>query len=103
MKNKEEQKCEIKCPTHGNLSIRGRRFKGFVKKIAGQRAVVEWGRMVYYPKYDRYSKTKSKVHAYIPKCKLEEIKVGDYVEIGECRPLSKLLHFAVISKVEVKP
>jgi len=101
MKSKEENskiECERKCPWHGELRARGRHFKGFVKKIIGQRAVVEWQRFVYYPKYERYAKAKSKAHAYIPKCILSEIKPGDYIEIAECRRLSKIIHFVVLGK-----
>ena len=98
MKTKENTECEIKCPWHGNLSIRGRHFKGFIKKIIGQRAVIEWERVVFYPKYERYSRIRSKAHAHIPKCLTKEIKVGDYVEIGECRRLSKINHFVVLEK-----
>ncbi|MEM2956081.1 MAG: 30S ribosomal protein S17 [Candidatus Pacearchaeota archaeon] len=95
--------CERKCPIHGELSVRGRYFKGAVKKIVnGQRAVVEWQRIVYYPKFERYAKTRSKVHAHIPKCLRNGIKEGDYVKIGECRPLSKIIHFVVLSKESIK-
>jgi len=96
----KEIECEKKCPFHGEISIRGRHFEGTVTKIVGQRAVVEWQKFVYYPKYERYAKTRSKVHAYMPKCIASEIKLGDYVEIGECRPLSKIIHFIVLKKFE---
>lgn len=95
-KEKEKATCEIKCPFHGSLSVRGRHFKGDVKKIVGKRAVVELERIAYYPKYERYAKRKSKFHAHIPLCLSEKIKVGDYIEIGECRPLSKIIHFVVL-------
>ena len=98
-KSKKKTQCEDKCPFHGTLSIRGRHFKGSVKKIIESRAVIEWERVVYYPKFERYAKLKSKLHAHIPKCLLSEIKVGDYVEIGECRPLSKIIHFSIIKKI----
>lgn len=98
-KSKEKVKCEERCNRHGTLSIRGRKFKGTVIKIVNQRAVIEWERITYYPKYERYGHAKSKLHAHIPKCLVEEIKVGDYIEIGECRPLSKITHFAVLGKV----
>ena len=91
--------CERRCPWHGDVSVRGRHFQGNVIKIIGQRAVVTWERIVYYPKYERYAKTKSKVHAYMPKCIFDSIKIGDYVEVGECRPLSKIMHFKVLKKI----
>jgi ribosomal protein uS17 len=101
-KIKEKIECEKRCPWHGEISVRGRHFEGFIKKIVGQRAVVEWQRVVYYPKYERYAKTKSKVHAYIPKCLFNDIKTGDYVEIGECRRLSKIMSFIVLKKAQEK-
>jgi small subunit ribosomal protein S17 len=101
METKKQEKtieCEKRCPWHGELSVRGRHFKGFVKKIVGQRAVVEWEKVIYYPKYERYAKSRSKVHAHIPKCIMHEIKQGDYIEIGECRRLSKITNFVVLKK-----
>jgi small subunit ribosomal protein S17 len=95
---KEEKGCtDKKCPIHGKLSTRGRQFKGYVKKIVGSRAVIEWDRFIYYPKYERYAKARSRIHAHIPACL--NIKQGDYVLVRECRPLSKIIHFVVL-KVE---
>ena len=99
-KKKQETECEDRCPVHGTLSVRGRYFKGTVKKIVGRRLVIEWERMIYYPKFERFSRLKSTLHAHIPKCLLPEVKVGDYVEIGECRPLSKIIHFVLIRKIK---
>ena len=102
MANKKQTnvECEERCNVHGTLSVRGRKFEGTVIKIVGQRAVIEWERMLYYPKYEMYSRTKSKLHAHISKCMMAQIKIGNYVEIGECRPLSKLTHFVVIRKIK---
>jgi len=100
---KTENKCNDKnCPFHGEIALRGRKFKGYVKRIVGRRAVIEWTRTVYYPKFERYAKSKSKIHAYVPECILESIKAGDYVNAVECRPLSKILNFIVTGKVEKK-
>jgi len=99
-KNKEKIECEDRCPFHGNLSVRGRKFEGIVKKIVGQRAVLELKRMIYYPKYERFARLKSKLHAHIPKCLGGKIKIGDHVEVGECRPLSKIIHFVVIGEIK---
>jgi len=98
----EEKKTEIacadkRCPVHGNLKVRGRYFEGYVEKIVGRRAVVKWELIRYVPKYERYHRTYSKVHAHIPSC--ISVEKGDLVRIGECRPLSKIMHFVV---VEVK-
>lgn len=97
-KNEEKKKeiacADLKCPIHGSLKVRGRHFEGNVEKIVGRRAVVRWELIRYTPKYERYHRTYSKVHAYIPAC--ITVNKGDLVRIGECRPLSKIMHFVVL-------
>ena len=94
----EKNDCkDKKCPIHGMLKIRGRYFEGNVERITGNRALIKWERIRYAPKYERYFRTESKIHAYIPCCL--SIQKGDLVKAGECRPLNKLVHFAI---VEVK-
>lgn len=96
-KKKSNEVCNDKrCHEHGSLSVRGRTFKGYVKRIVGSRAVIEWERIIYYSKYERYGKAKGRMHSHIPQCLLNTIKVGDYVKIGECRPLSKIVHSVVL-------
>jgi len=51
-------------------------------------------------KYERYAKSKTKIHARLPICMENEINIGDNVVIQECRPLSKMIHFVVIGKVK---
>jgi small subunit ribosomal protein S17 len=46
------------------------------------------------PKFKRFQRSRSKVHAYLPPC--VEVKEGDEVRIAECRPLSKTVSFVVI-------
>lgn len=102
MKMKEKQnKCDDeRCPIHGSLSVRGRHFNGIVKKIIGRRAVIEFERSIYFKKYERYAKERTRLHAYIPSCISDKIKVGKMAEIGECRPLSKIMTFVVIKGEE---
>jgi len=91
----KSEECKDKnCPFHGKLSVRGRQFKGTVKKIVGKRAVIEWERYIYHPKYERYSKSKSRIHAHIPSCL--DVKQEEYILAQECRPLSKIIHFVII-------
>lgn len=98
---KEEEKCsDRRCPVHGKLRVRGRTFKGYVKKIVGKRAVIEFERLVYYPKYERYAKRKSKLHAHIPSCIMPKVNIGSYVKVGECRPLSKITHFVMLEVIK---
>lgn len=88
------------CHIHGNLKARGRFFKGRVIKKFPKRIVIEFERMIYIKKYERYSKTKTKIHARLPICMEDKIKLGDLVRVQECRPLSKIIHFVVIGKIK---
>jgi small subunit ribosomal protein S17 len=79
------------------VRARGRIFKGIITKKFPTRVVVEFERTLYLPKYERYFKKKTKLHARMQKdMKLE---IGDLVKIRECRPLSKIIHFIVIEKL----
>ncbi len=109
---KEEKKKEPKlaaptcddrnCHIHGSLKTRGKIFEGIVVKKFHKRIAIELERMVYVRKYERYSKTKTKIHARLPVCMEDEIKIGDLIKVQECRPLSKLIHFVVIKKIKEK-
>lgn len=98
--NKEQIQCNDKyCQIHGNTSTRGRSFKGKVIRKFPKRVVIEFERTIYIKKYERYSKRKTKLHARLPECMFDEINLGDYIEIKECRPISKIVHFIVIGKI----
>jgi len=90
------------CPEHGNLKVRGWTFKGYIIKKFPRRIVIEFDRTVYVRKYERYMKKKTKIHARLPRCKENEVNIGDYVLVGECRPLSKITHFVYLRKVKEK-
>ncbi|MBT4135765.1 30S ribosomal protein S17 [archaeon] len=96
---KQQIECNDKfCPNHGHTAVRGRSFKGTVIRKFPKRVVIEFERTIYIKKYERYSKRKTKLHARLPECMHDEIEVGDYIEIKECRPISKIVHFIVIGK-----
>ncbi|MBU2503879.1 MAG: 30S ribosomal protein S17 [Nanoarchaeota archaeon] len=88
------------CHIHGTLKVRGRTFKGAVTKKFPKRIVIEFERMIYVRKYERYARSRTKIHARVPECMEDQIKVGDTVKVQECRPLSKIIHFAVVGKVK---
>ena len=90
------------CPFHGNLKARGRFFEGRVVRKFPNRVTIEFDRMVYVRKYERYSKSRTKLHARLPFCMEKDIDVGDLIRIQECRPLSKIIHFVVIKKIKDK-
>ena len=85
---------------HGGLKVRGRIFEGRVTKKFPTRITIEFERMIYVKKYERYLRSKTKVHAHLSKCMSNEINVGDLIQIQECRPLSKIIHFVVIKKLK---
>ena len=91
-----ENKCEDEnCPFHGTLSVRGRAFVGkVIAARARMTATIEWGRIKYIPKYERYEKRRTRIKAHNPEC--IDAKEGDKVKIMECRPLSKTKKFVIV-------
>jgi small subunit ribosomal protein S17 len=90
------QECrDVLCPFHGKLPVRGQTIDGTVISDKMSRTVVvQREYFKYVPKYERYEKRKSKIHAHNPDC--VAAKIGDKVKIAECRPLSKTKSFVVI-------
>ena len=96
---KPEKECEDgDCPFHGTLPVRGQILEGeVVSDRAPKTVVVQRIHLKKIPKYERFEKRKSKIHAHNPTC--INAKVGDVVKIAECRPLSKTKSFVVIEKI----
>ena len=90
---------DMDCHIHGGLKTRGRVFEGKVIRKFYKRIVIEFERTIYIKKYERYKKSRTKIHARLPNCMKDSINVGDYIRVQECRPLSKIIHFAVIEKI----
>lgn len=82
------------------VGTRGRFFEGFVTKKFAKRVVIETERTVYVPKYERFYKKKSRIHARLPEN--ISVEVGDYIKVQECRPLSKIIHAIVLEKIRSK-
>ncbi len=101
-------KCKDRlCPIHGDrkLKRRGRTFEGVVVKKLSGRVTIQFERMLKLPKYERYEKRKTKIHARLPDCISDNVGVGDLIQIAETRPISKMIHFVVskvVRKLEVK-
>lgn len=87
------------CHIHGSLKTRGRFFEGKVIRKFPKRVVIEFERTVFIRKYERYKKSRTKIHARLPDCMKDSINLGDYIRVQECRTLSKIIHFAVIEKI----
>ena len=79
------------------IFTRGRIFEGFVIKKFPTRVVIEFERTLYIPKYERYFKKKTRLHAKLPNDL--NVDLGDYIKIQECRPISKIIHFLVLEVV----
>lgn|SRR3989338_1065819 len=96
--DKPKQPCnDINCPHHGNLSVRGRRFDGTVVSTKMRKtAVVEFERLNFLKKYERYEKRRTRLKAHNPEC--VGAKDGDTVSMIECRPLSKTKNFVIVQK-----
>ncbi len=98
IKPPKERCSDSKCPFHGTLSVRGRTFEGVVVSDKMSRAVtIEMERMHVIPKYERYERRTSKLHAHNPPC--ITARTGDRVKIMECRRLSKTKSFVVVQKL----
>ncbi len=82
------------------IKARGRIFSGKIIKKFPRRVVIEFERSVYIRKYERYAKSRTKIHARLPDYMKDKINVGDWVKVRECRPLSKIIHFIIIEKIK---
>ncbi|MDI9643123.1 MAG: 30S ribosomal protein S17 [Archaeoglobaceae archaeon] len=87
-----------RCPFHGTLSIRGQVLSGRVLRVYGKTAVIERELIKFVPKYERYMRKRSRIHAHNPDC--IRAKPGDVVRIAECRPISKTKSFVIIEVVK---
>ncbi|MCK4996985.1 30S ribosomal protein S17 [Candidatus Pacearchaeota archaeon] len=108
-KEKITKKIEVECkdrlcPIHGDkkLKMRGRTFEGVVVKKLHGRTTIEFERMLKLPKYERYEKRKTKIHARVPECMKNDFAVGDLIQVAETRPISKMIHCVVSKVIKVK-
>lgn len=97
-KSKSERKAEDS-KTKVLVGARGRTFEGTVTKKFPKRVVIEFQRTVFVQKYERFYRKKTRIHARLPDTMVDQINVGDYIKVQECRPLSKIIHHIVISKI----
>lgn len=70
-------------------------MKGKIVKDRGDKTVVvEVERRVQHPLYKKFIRKRKRFHAHDEK---NEHKVGDIVNIQECRPISKLKSWRIVS------
>uniref|UniRef100_A0A646QJD1 Small ribosomal subunit protein uS17 n=2 Tax=Scolopendridae TaxID=41363 RepID=A0A646QJD1_9MYRI len=85
-----------KCPFTGDISIRGRILTGIVQKMKMQRTIVIRRDYLHYvKKYNRFEKRHKNMSVHLSPC-FRDVKIGDVVTVGECRPLSKTVRFNVL-------
>jgi len=76
------------------MESRGRVLSGVVVSDKADKTIsVKIERKVKHPKYGKVIKRSTKVHAHDEN---NSAKVGDFVSIQECRPISKLKSFVLI-------
>jgi small subunit ribosomal protein S17 len=96
----KNEKKETKQFKEKKVLSRGKTFEGKVIRKFPKRIVIEFERMKYVRKYERYTKSRTRIHARVPEKFENEINLGDLIKIQECRPLSKIIHFIVIEKIK---
>ncbi|ESP05128.1 hypothetical protein LOTGIDRAFT_202957 [Lottia gigantea] len=85
-----------KCPFTGNVNIRGRILMGVVQKMKMQRTIVVRRDYIHYvTKYKRFERRHKNISVHLSPC-FRDVKIGDTVTVGECRPLSKTVRFNVL-------
>lgn len=80
------------------LKTRGRSFTGTIVSAKMRKtATLEFDRVFFIPKYQRYEKRRTRLKVHNP----DEIsaKEGDKVRVTECRPLSKTKNFVIVEKL----
>ena len=87
-----------KCPFTGNVSIRGRIMKGLVISSGKMKntIIVRRDYLRFVRKYRRFEKRHSNIACHASPA-FENMKEGDIVTMGQCRPLSKTVRFNVLS------
>jgi small subunit ribosomal protein S11e len=85
-----------KCPFTGNVSIRGRILKGLVISTKMKNTIVIRRDYLHYiTKYRRFEKRHKNISVHCSPA--FNIKEGDVVTVGQCRPLSKTVRFNVVA------
>ena len=78
-----------------------RTIQGVVASDKGDKTIkVVVNYQTKHPKYGKYLKRRTVLHAHDEK---NDAKLGDTVEIAECRPLSKTKHHRLVRIVERAP
>mgnify|MGYP001036226018 CR=1 FL=1 len=86
---------------HGSIRVRGMVVAGKVVSTRMRKSVVVERDLVKpVSKYKRKARVKSKLHAHLPEC--IKVDVGDEVEIGQTRKISKTKGWVVLRVIKSK-
>lgn len=81
-----------------SITTRGRTFVGvIVSAKMAKTATLEFDRLHFIPKYQRYEKRRTRLKVHNPET--IAAKEGDKVRVMECRKLSKTKSFIIIEKL----
>merc|ERR1712228_358120 len=95
---KDGRYVDKKCPFTGNVSIRGRILKGMcISAKMKNTIIIRRNYLHYIKKYNRFEKRHKNVSVHCSPC--FDVKDGDIITAGQCRPLAKTVRFNVL-KVE---
>eukprot|EP00127_Corallochytrium_limacisporum_P000086 Clim_evm25s3 gene=Clim_evmTU25s3 len=96
----EDDYVDKKCPFTGNVSIRGRILTGIVTKMKMKHTIVIRRDYLHYiKKYNRYEKRHKTLSVHCSPA-FKDLRVGDEVVVGQCRPLSKTVRFNVLKVLQ---
>ncbi|CAM9494911.1 unnamed protein product [Phaeothamnion confervicola] len=86
-----------KCPFTSSVSIRGSILKGLVISAGKMKnsIVIRRDYLHYVKKYRRFEKRHKNTTVHCSPC-FQNVKEGDIVTVGQCRPLSKTIRFNVL-------
>merc|ERR1712178_209318 len=90
-----------KCPFTGDVSIRGKILKGIVKSAGKMTNTITVRRdyLHYIKKNNRYEKRHKMVSAHCSPA--FDVRQGDEVVLGQCRPIAKTVIFNVVKVNEL--
>merc|ERR1712226_351784 len=84
-----------KCPFTGNVSIRGKILKGMCISTKMKRTIIIRRNYLHYiKKYNRFEKRHHNVSVHCSPC--FDVKEGDIITAGQCRPIAKTVRFNVV-------
>src|SRR3989338_8168335 len=86
---------DIKCPFHGDLTVKKETVRGkVIKKDINHSATIELHRLHYLPKYERHEVRRVRIRVHNTACL--NAAVGANVVVARTRPLSKTKNHVII-------